>query len=489
MPGAKSCPPYIPGVLRGAHARGRSTPWRRAPGPPRVVGQDLALGAGSAPPHRTFVKGNQFARRAALEIRVVGPGEGPSAGGVPLHVALGGQGRERSAVGADFGIQDSLEHAHGPGSRARSTPASPRIKAEVPSRLGSRHGRGRARHVSPDFTFQRGLQRRLHASPTAELFRALDRHRLAMIEQAAGPTTGLKPGQPRRAAEADRDADLPSTRAGHSPGPCAGGYPARAPAASSTSRWRGFGGLRRVARHSGPLRGARDSLLGWAGMPREARSAARICAELATLPNFTYGPPTSFPSFVFFLPAHDLGKPELVLSGRGEGRDPRAVPGIAQEPDPEPALARWTVGARVPFRAREGTVIGRAGAFRRPSWAVPARRAFWRRPTRAGGRAPERLRAWTGTRATGKRLRLFPPSRSPASSLVLNAFQSTATRSGKNLRTAPAIRHGPVQHQSDRPIPTWGACTTDSPGRPASSYWESLGYTPLRAAFLWEDRR
>src|SRR6185503_7646047 len=52
-----------------------------------------------------FIKGNQFAR-AALEIAwwvLEAKGQG-----VPLHVALGGKG-ETVAVGADFGIQDSLD--------------------------------------------------------------------------------------------------------------------------------------------------------------------------------------------------------------------------------------------------------------------------------------------------------------------------------------------------------------------------------------------
>ena len=52
------------------------------------------------------------------------------------------------------------------------------------------------------------------------------------------------------------------------------------------------------------------------------------------------------PSSYFY--RNDLGKPELVLSGRGEVATSR-VPGIAQEPDPE-LLERWTV-AHASFRA------------------------------------------------------------------------------------------------------------------------------------------
>src|SRR5207248_1042925 len=68
-------------------------------------------------------------------------------------------------------------------------------------------------------------------------------------------------------------------------------------------------------------------------------------AELFTLPTFTYAADI-FPSSYFY--RNDLGKPELVLSGRGEVATSR-VPGIAQEPDPE-LLERWTV-AHASFRA------------------------------------------------------------------------------------------------------------------------------------------
>ena len=69
----------------------------------------------------------------------------------------------------------------------------------------------------------------------------------------------------------------------------------------------------------------------------ESAVGGAICAELATLPNFTY-PGDIFPSSYFY--TNDLGKPEIVLSGRGEVATSR-VPGIAQAPDPQ-LLKRWT---------------------------------------------------------------------------------------------------------------------------------------------------
>jgi O-succinylbenzoate synthase len=76
----------------------------------------------------------------------------------------------------------------------------------------------------------------------------------------------------------------------------------------------------------------------WVGGMLETAVGGAICAELATLPNFTYAGDI-FPSSYFY--EQDLGRPELVLSGRGEIATSR-VPGIAQEPDPE-LLAQWTV--------------------------------------------------------------------------------------------------------------------------------------------------
>jgi O-succinylbenzoate synthase len=83
----------------------------------------------------------------------------------------------------------------------------------------------------------------------------------------------------------------------------------------------------------------------WVGGMLESAIGGAICAELATLPNFTY-PGDIFPSSYFY--ANDLGKPEIVLSGPGEVATSR-VPGIAQVPDPE-LLKRWTA-EHAAFRA------------------------------------------------------------------------------------------------------------------------------------------
>jgi o-succinylbenzoate synthase len=90
---------------------------------------------------------------------------------------------------------------------------------------------------------------------------------------------------------------------------------------------------------------ARHGIPCWVGGMLETAIGGAICAELATLPNFTYAGDI-FPSSYFY--RDDLGKPEIVLSGRGRVATSR-VPGIAQEPDAD-LLAQWTV-AQAAFRA------------------------------------------------------------------------------------------------------------------------------------------
>ena len=85
----------------------------------------------------------------------------------------------------------------------------------------------------------------------------------------------------------------------------------------------------------------------WVGGMLETAIGGAICAELATLPNFTY-PGDIFPSSYFY--DQDLGAPAVTLCGPGAVATSR-VPGITQEPDPE-LLSRWTV-AHAAFR-REG---------------------------------------------------------------------------------------------------------------------------------------
>jgi len=98
----ESCPPWFPGYSSEYTAAAFLTV--RELMAPKVIGQRVDS-AEALLERLAFVKGNQFAR-AALEIawwvleatRL----------GVPLHEALGGKG-DRVKVGADFGVQDTLD--------------------------------------------------------------------------------------------------------------------------------------------------------------------------------------------------------------------------------------------------------------------------------------------------------------------------------------------------------------------------------------------
>src|SRR2546428_3924198 len=120
----ESCPPYIP-AYSAEHTLATFHTIREHMAP-RIVGQDIRT-AQDLLDRVDFVKGNQFAR-AALEIGwwVLEA----KRQGVPLHVALGGKG-EAVAVGADFGIQDSL-HILMSKIQGPLDAGFPRIKLQVP---------------------------------------------------------------------------------------------------------------------------------------------------------------------------------------------------------------------------------------------------------------------------------------------------------------------------------------------------------------------
>ena len=326
----ESCPPYIP-AYSAEHTLATFHTLREHLAP-RIVGHDLR----SAPDllgRFDFVKGNQFAR-AALEIawwvleakRL----------DVPLHVALGGKG-EFVAVGADFGIQDSLDILMQKIQGAIDA-GFPRIKLKF--RPGWDLDMVAAvRSTFPSLTVHVDCNA-AYTLADAELFRALDRHRLAMIEQplADDGMSLVDHAELAKRIETpiciDESAHSPAhVRAAIRLGSCR-------VVNIKMARVGGLSASREIqalcAEHGIPC---------WVGGMLETAIGGAICAELATLPNFTY-PADIFPSSYFY--DNDLGKPELALAGRGVVATSR-VPGIAQEPDPD-LLARWTV-AHASFRA------------------------------------------------------------------------------------------------------------------------------------------
>ena len=325
----ESCPPYIPAY--SAEHTGAAFHTLREHMAPRIVGRRLETSQDLLD-RISFIKGNEFAR-AALDIGwwVLHA----KRRGLPLHRALGGTA-DRVAVGADFGIQPSLDVLMQKIHTAIDA-GFPRIKLKF--RPGWDLDMVAAvRSTFPDFTFHIDCNAAYTPADT-EMFRALDRYRLAMIEQPLADD-GLS-----LINHADLQAKLETPI-------CLDESALSLAHVEAAIRLRScrvvnikmarVGGL--AASRAIQARCAEHGIPCWVGGMLETAIGGAICAELATLPNFTYAGDI-FPSSYFY--DEDLGKPELVV-GRGEMATSR-VPGIAQEPDPD-LLARWTV-ERASFRA------------------------------------------------------------------------------------------------------------------------------------------
>lgn len=188
------------------------------------------------------------------------------------------------------------------------------------------------RSTFPDFTFHVDCNAAYTLADT-EIFRTLDRYRLAMIEQplADDGMSLVNHADLQQQIETPICLDesvqsLAHTQAAIRLGSCR----------VVNIKMARVGGL--TASRALQALCAEQGIPCWVGGMLESAIGGAICAELATLPNFTY-PADIFPSSYFY--TNDIGKPELVLSGPGEVAT-STVPGIAQKPDPE-LLKRWTV--------------------------------------------------------------------------------------------------------------------------------------------------
>jgi O-succinylbenzoate synthase len=326
----ESCPPYIP-AYSADHTLATYHTVREHLAP-RLIGQDIRT-AQELLDRVDFVKGNQFAR-AALEIAwwVLEA----KRQGVPLHVALGGKA-DTVAVGADFGVQDSLDVLMQKIQGAIDQ-GFPRIKLKF--RPGWDLDMVAAvRSTFPKLTFHIDCNAAYTPADT-ELFRKLDRYRLAMIEQPLANDGMSLVNHAELQARLETPVCLDESAISLAHVEAAIRLGACRVVNVKMARVGGLEASRRIqalcAAHAIPC---------WIGGMLETAIGGAICAELATLPNFTY-PGDIFPSSYFY--AADLGKPEIVLTGGGEVATSR-VPGIAQAPDPD-LLARWTV-AHASFRA------------------------------------------------------------------------------------------------------------------------------------------
>ena len=325
----ESCPPYIPGYSADHTLATFHTV--REHMAPRIIGQDIES-VQDLLDRIAFVKGNQFAR-AALEIAwwVLDA----KRRGLPLHKTLGGT-RDRVAVGADFGVQDSvdilLQKIQG-----AIDQGFPRIKLKF--RPGWDLPMVEAvRSTFPRFTFHIDCNAAYTPADT-ELFRKLDRYYLAMIEQplADDGMSLINHADLQKRIETpvclDESAlSLAHVQAAIRLGSCK----------VVNIKMARVGGL--MASRDIQALCAEHEIPCWVGGMLESAIGGAICAELATLPNFTY-PGDIFPSSYFY--TNDVGKPEIVLSGPGEVATSQ-VPGIAQEPDSD-LLKKWTA-EHVSFR-------------------------------------------------------------------------------------------------------------------------------------------
>jgi len=326
----ESCPPFIPGysaehTLAVFHTL-------REHMVPRILGEDIET-AQDLLDRLAFIKGNQFAR-AALDIAwwVLDA----KRRGLPLHRALGGTA-DRVAVGADFGIQDSLDilmekiqgaiDAGFPRVKLKYRPGWDLFMVEA------------VRATFPDFTFHIDCNAAYTPADT-EMFRKLDRFRLAMIEQPLADDGMSLVNHADLQQRIGTPVCLDESALSLAHVQAAIRLKSCRVVNIKMARVGGLTESREIqalcARHDIPC---------WVGGMLESAIGGAICAELATLPNFTYAGDI-FPSSYFY--TNDLGKPELVLSGRGEVATSR-VPGIAQVPDPD-LLKRWTA-VHAAFRA------------------------------------------------------------------------------------------------------------------------------------------
>jgi len=327
----ESCPPYIPAYSSEHTIATFQTLREHMAG--RIIGQDLETSRDLLD-RISFIKGNEFARAAlditwwALEAK---------RRGVPLHRALGGTA-DRVAVGADFGIQDSLDILMEKIQEAIDQ-GFPRIKLKF--RPGWDLFMVEAvRSSFPDFTFHVDCNAAYTPADT-EIFRKLDRHRLAMIEQPLADDGMSLVNHADLQKKIATPICLDESVQGLTHAQAAIRLQSCRVVNVKMARVGGLTASREIqalcAEHGIPC---------WVGGMLESAIGGAICAELATLPNFTYAGDI-FPSSYFY--ENDIGKPEIVLSGPGEVATSR-MPGIAQEPNPD-LLARWTM-EHVSFKAQ-----------------------------------------------------------------------------------------------------------------------------------------
>jgi O-succinylbenzoate synthase len=285
---------------------------------PRIIGQDIES-AQDLLDHLAIFKGNEFAK-ACLEVPwwVLDA----KRKGVPLHRLLGGK-RDRVAVGADFGVQDSLDALL---SKIQGAIDDGYCRVKLKFRPGwDINMLDAVRSTFPEFSFHIDCNA-AYTLADADLFQKVDRYRLAMIEQPL-QDDGLSL---YHHAELQEMIETPI---------CLDESIHNLIDAQLAIRLKSCRIVNiKVARVGGLSASlaihdlcAEHGIPCWIGSMLESGIGGGINIELATLPNFTY-PADIFPSQMFF--RREIATPEVVLSGPAEMAASQ-VPGIPYEPVPE----------------------------------------------------------------------------------------------------------------------------------------------------------
>jgi len=292
---------------------------------PCILGQDIES-AQDILDRLAHFKDNEFAK-ACLEIPwwVLDA----KRRGMPLHKLLGGN-RVSVPVGADFGVQDSLDTLL---DKVQSAINSGYRRIKLKFRRGwDLNMLDAIRSHFPHFTFHIDCNGS-YTLADADLFRKVDRYHLAMIEQPlqADGMSLLDHAELQKMLDTPICLDesihsFSDVRAALRLGSCR-------VVNIKVGRVGGLSVTRAIhdlcAEHDIPC---------WIGSMLESGVGTGINLEVAALPNFTY-PGDIFPTGMFFQP--EIAQPAIKLSAPGEMMTSQ-VPGIPYEPEPD-LLKKQTV--------------------------------------------------------------------------------------------------------------------------------------------------
>jgi O-succinylbenzoate synthase len=282
---------------------------------PAILGQEVSSGR-ELQERLAFAKGNHFAKGALdcawWDLYARSRGE-------PLWKAVGGRDNVVT-VGADFGVMDSLDMllraigaAIDAGFRRVKLKFRPGWDANMLSAVRSAFP-GAVFHIDCNSAY---------TLADLSMFKALDRYRLAMIEQPLSHDDLIDHAELQRQIATPICLDESITSVAK----------ARKAIQVKACRWINIkpcrvGGTTNALAIHGLC--ADSGIPCWIGGMLESAVGASHCLALATLSNIKY-PSDIFPSDRFF--AKDLGEPPMVLSGPSQVTA-AMLPGIGVEPNP-----------------------------------------------------------------------------------------------------------------------------------------------------------